>query len=271
MGVELEVLDEGADVTEHVRGAVALIDTQPGFGNSPLDKDFPVTICIDHHGNSGDNGHVRFRDVRPWIGASSTILTQYYQAAQVEPSTAIATALFYGIKTDTKSLSRDTSAADIGAYFYLLKYVDVDAVVEIETAEVPADYFRSLNRAIQAARVIDGVVTCFLGAVAYPDLTAEVADMFLRLEGVNWVICSSEFEDDLYVSVRARDADADADGLAQEIVGQEGTAGGRNTLAGGQIPLNGSDQDAEEAAALVHRRALAALGIAPDMPGESLI
>ncbi|MFW5940362.1 MAG: DHH family phosphoesterase [Chloroflexota bacterium] len=247
---------------------VALVDTQPGSGNSPLPADYPTTVVIDHHGEL-ESENVVFRDVRPWIGASSTILTQYLRAAEVRPSTRLATALFYGIKTDTRALSRDTSAADVGAYFYLLNFVDVDAVVEIENAQVPTTYFKNLTRAMQAASIYDGVVISYVGRSDYPDLTAELADLFLRLEGVNWVVCMGAYENALYLSVRARDEGANAEKLAQAIIGEQGTAGGRNTLAGGQIPLNG--QDADQLADEIRRRALAYLDVAPDISGESIV
>ncbi|MDX1662876.1 MAG: DHHA1 domain-containing protein [Candidatus Promineifilaceae bacterium] len=249
-------------------GAVALIDTQPGAGNSPVGADYPVTVVVDHHGDLGGDS-TGFSDVRPWIGASSTIITQYFRAAEVEPPQKIATGLFYGIKTDTKALSRDTSAADVAAYFYLLSYVDVDAVVEIENAEVPAAYFRDLSKAMETALIYDGAVISYLGETGYPDLTAEIADLFLRIEGVAWVVCMGVYGQQLYLSIRARSEDADAGELANTVVGGMGSAGGRNTLAGGQIPLNGDDPEAM--AATIRRRVLDYLDLPEDTSGQPLV
>jgi nanoRNase/pAp phosphatase (c-di-AMP/oligoRNAs hydrolase) len=141
---------------------VAMIDTQPGAGNSPIPAGHPTCIVIDHH-SERPLENVTFADVRPWIGASSTILTQYLRTADVLPPTQLATALFYGIKTDTRALSRDTSAADVAAYFYLLPFIDVDAVVDIENAQVPAVYFRNLSTAIKGARVYDDIIFAYRG------------------------------------------------------------------------------------------------------------
>ena len=69
---------------------------------------------------------------RPGLGSTSTILTQYLQAANVEPPLPLATALFYGIKTITMGLSRDTSSADAAAYSYLQPRIDVAALAKIE-------------------------------------------------------------------------------------------------------------------------------------------
>ncbi|NLF66857.1 MAG: phosphoesterase [Chloroflexi bacterium] len=247
---------------------VALIDTQPGTGNSPIPADHPACIVIDHHGER-ELERVTFADIRPWIGASSTILTQYLRTAELLPPTRLATALFYGIKTDTRALSRDTSAADVAAYFYLLPFIDVDAVVEIENAQVPAVYFHNLSIAMKGARVYDDIIFAYVGKAGYPDLTAEIADLFLRLEGVEWVICVGAYDGAMYISLRARNDEADAEELAKKMVGDEGSAGGRNTLAGGQVPLDGRDPG--ELAALLEKRALAHLQVPEDVEGEPLV
>ncbi|MDX1686851.1 MAG: bifunctional oligoribonuclease/PAP phosphatase NrnA [Candidatus Promineifilaceae bacterium] len=265
LDAELLQLEDGDVETEW---PVALVDVQPGAGNSPIPAGYPALVVIDHHSDRGGEDAV-FRDVRPWIGASSTIVTQYMRAADLNPPAKIATGLFYGIKTDTKALSRDTSAADISAYFHLLPFVDVDAVVEIENAQVPAAYFRKLANAMQSASVYDGVVISYLGQAEYPDLTAEIADLLLRLEGIRWVVCMGRYDDEIYLSVRARDEDANAEEVAQVVVGEVGSAGGRNTMAGGQVPLNG--QDPEKLAQRLRLRALSHLQIPLDHPGEPLV
>jgi nanoRNase/pAp phosphatase (c-di-AMP/oligoRNAs hydrolase) len=247
---------------------VAVIDTQPGAGNSPIPAGYPACIVIDHHGER-ELDQVAFADVRPWIGASSTILTQYLRTADLIPPMRLATALFYGIKTDTRALSRDTSAADVAAYFYLLPFVDIDAVVEIENAQVPPAYFRNLATAMKGARVYDDIIFSYLGRTGYPDLTAEIADLFLRLEGVRWVICVGAYENEMYISLRARSEEVDAEELAKTIVAGEGSAGGRNALAGGQVPLDG--RSPEQLAALLEERALAYLEVPADAEGEPLV
>lgn len=247
---------------------VAVIDTQPGAGNSPIPADHPACIVIDHH-SERQLEDVTFADVRPWIGASSTILTQYLRTAGLIPPMRLATALFYGIKTDTRALSRDTSAADVAAYFYLLPFIDIDAVVDIENAQVPAVYFRNLSTAMQSARVYGAIIFAYVGTTRYPDLTAEIADLFLRLEGVEWVICVGAYENEMYISLRARNVEADAEALAKTMVGDEGSAGGRYTLAGGQVPLDGRSPD--QVAAMLKERALAFLDVPADMEGEPLV
>jgi nanoRNase/pAp phosphatase (c-di-AMP/oligoRNAs hydrolase) len=248
---------------------VALIDTQPGAGNIALPSGARVELVIDHHAWREESAKAGFADVRPELGATSTILTQYLQAARVEPSSSLATALFYGIKTITMGLSRDTSPADATAYAYLQPRIDVGELAKIEHAQVPADYFRSFAAALRAARLYEGLIVATIGELRYPDLAAEMADVLMRLEKAQWVICMGVYQGALILSVRARSRGDAAERLVQAIVAGEGSAGGHGTMAGGQIPLVGGTPE-QKALSLV-RRALRHLGIPPEIAGEPLI
>ena len=220
---------------------IALIDTQFGAANHPLPESNPPTIVIDHHALRYSPTQARFEDIRPEIGASATILTEYLQAGSINLPSWLATALFYGIKSDTMGLGRGASENDIAAYFYLQPKIDVEALVQIERAQVPAIYFKSLNIAFQATRLYDDLAITYLGLMKYPDLGAEIADLLLRLQGVKWVVCFGVYDTDLILSVRSRSRRIRAGDLAQHIVGELGVAGGHGTMAGGQIRLNQQD------------------------------
>lgn len=220
----------------------ALVDTQPGSGNNALPATSPVAIVIDHHSLREGTGQAAFADVRTGYGSSSTILTEYLRQAGLEPSGQLATALFYGIKTDTMRLGRGVSPADVDCYFYLQPFVDVEALVDIEQAQVPPDYFKSFANALGAAKMIDGIVISYVGQMKYPDLAAEMADLLLRLQGTRWVISLGQYNGDLILAIRTRGQNG-AGRLVQTIVGDKGVAGGHNTMAGGRIPLNGRPAD----------------------------
>lgn len=247
---------------------VALVDTQPGAGNNALPPSSNVALVFDHHRLRQETSAARFADVRPTVGATSTILTEYCRAAETELPASIATALFYGVKTDTMALGRGASQADVAAYFYLQSRVDVQALVSIERAQVPREYFQGLVAALQSAHVYDNVLIATIGQMQRPDLTAEMADLLLRLRGVEWVMCMGVYEDELILSVRTNSQHS-AGQLIQSIVGDLGSAGGHGSMAAGQIPLEGQNPDI-----LSHRlkeRALKYLEIDPDVAGEKLI
>ncbi len=249
---------------------VVLVDTQPDAGNNPLPPGRHVTAVIDHHFHTDTVIDAPFIDVRPHYGATSTILTEYMRSARVTITQKTATALFYGIKTDTRGLARSASRADVRAYFFLQSKLDVEALAKIERAQVPPDYFRSLDKALHSARWYkNGLVNAFLGDMGYPDLVAEIAELLLRLQNSQWIVCSGVYDDTLMISVRSRNAEVNAADLVKAMVDDDGTAGGHNTLAGGQIPID--DKNVDTICQSVNKRLLTFLDVPPSRKGEPII
>jgi nanoRNase/pAp phosphatase (c-di-AMP/oligoRNAs hydrolase) len=112
------------DVSRNFAGPVILIDTQPGRRNNALPPHVIPAAVIDHHPDWGNNGSVPFVDLRDTYGATSTILTEYLQEAEVPIAPNIATALFYGISSETQHLRREANAPDIVASQFLYPYVN---------------------------------------------------------------------------------------------------------------------------------------------------
>lgn len=247
---------------------IALVDTQPGTGNNPLPAGLVPSIVLDHHAWRAESALAPYHDVRPEQGATSTIVTEYLQAASIEPAETLATALFYGIKTDTMGLGRGAGLGDVAAYYYLQPLVDIEVLAEIERAQVPASYFKSFVTAIQAARVYDQVVLSYIGSMSYPDQAAEIADILSRLEGVQWVMCMGVYNNGLILAVRSRSRRTGAGMLVQAVVGSLGMAGGHGTMAGGHVPLNGADPAL--LADQLSQKMLAYLKVPPATPGVAL-
>jgi nanoRNase/pAp phosphatase (c-di-AMP/oligoRNAs hydrolase) len=225
--------------------AVALVDGQAGAGNVGLPSQLTPTVIIDHHSDvSSDLAGVPFVDIRGACGATSTILTGYLRAAGVTPDRRTATALFYGIKADTMGLARAAGEADVDAYLYLLPLSDTRILAQIEHAQVPLAYFEAFERALERTLIYDDVVVCNLGSMDWPDLAAEMADFLLRWEGARWIICMGLYEDEVVISVRTNDLEANAGQVVRAVVDGLGTGGGHGLLAGGRVPLDArSPQD----------------------------
>jgi nanoRNase/pAp phosphatase (c-di-AMP/oligoRNAs hydrolase) len=256
-----------ADLTSST--AVALVDTQPGAGNNPLWKDTKVALVLDHHPPRQETSSARFSEVRSDVGATSTILTEYLQSAGIDIPAPIATALFYGIKTDTMGLGRSGFKADANAYSFLVQRIDSQALFEIEKAQVPAGYFRSLVDTLQASRIYRDVLITYIGWMKYPDLAAEIADWLLRLKGIRWVVCLGAYKEYLNVAIRCRQPRGGAGQLAQTIIGDLGTAGGHGRMAGGQVRLNG--REPQVLARQMTSAVLAYFDISPEETSHSLL
>lgn len=248
---------------------IALVDTQPATGNNPLPPGTVPHIVIDHHQWRAETAAAAFHDVRPDVGSTSTIVAGYLQAAGITPDKLLATALFYGIKTDTMGLVRGVSPVDVDTFHRLQALTDLTALEEIQRAQVPATYFKGLVTAFQSARVHGSLVTSYLGAMSYPDQAAEVADTLLRLQGVTWVVCSGYYENELVIAVRSRARSGGAGQLVRAVVGSLGMAGGHGSMAAGHVPLNGVDPDL--LAGQLERRTLEMLDLSQEDPGAPLI
>lgn len=266
LGYPLKLLDATA---AEEKSTVALVDTQPGAGNNALPSQADVAIVIDHHPLQENTMAAKFADVRLAVGSTSTILTEYLQQAQVKLTPQVATALFYGIKTDTMGLSRGVSRADVEAYSYLQPYINTNALIEIEQAQVPISYFKIINSTLKSARLYRNIVTAYIGRMDYPDMAAEMADLLLRLEGSQWVICLGIYNDKMMLSVRTRHPHGGAGQLARAMIANQGTAGGHGVMAGGQAPL--TDQNVNQLAAKFIQRGLRHLKIEPGLKGIPLV
>jgi nanoRNase/pAp phosphatase (c-di-AMP/oligoRNAs hydrolase) len=164
----------------------------------------------------------------------------YFRASGLKVPPDIATALFYGIKADTRDLGRQTTPQDVDAYLWLYPLVDKEALAEIEHPKLPADYFRLHHLAIEKALIYEDAVVCDLAGIYAPDMVAEVAERFISLGDMRWSLAFGEYEDALYYSIRTSDRRVNAGRLIREVIeAKGGSAGGHGTMAGARLPLRG--------------------------------
>jgi nanoRNase/pAp phosphatase (c-di-AMP/oligoRNAs hydrolase) len=217
---------------------ICIVDTQPEQGNHSLPaRRFP-DVVIDHHPERPETRLAPLADVGGVVGATSTLVVEYFRASGLEMPPQIATALYYGIKADTRDLGRQTTSADVDAYLWLFPVVDKVALGEIEHPRLPIEYFRLYHTAIERAVVYDHAVVCDLAEIYAPDMVAEVAERFLFLDDVKWSLAFGEYEGQLYFSLRTSDRRMNAGRLIREVIEEKGgTAGGHGLMAGARIPL----------------------------------
>jgi nanoRNase/pAp phosphatase (c-di-AMP/oligoRNAs hydrolase) len=219
---------------------ICMVDTQPEQGNHSLPaRRFP-DVVIDHHPERPETRLAPIADVGAAVGATSTVVAEYFRASGLEMPAQIATALYYGIKADTRDLGRQTTSADVDAYLWLFPMVDKVALGEIEHPRLPIEYFRLYHTAIERAVLYDHAVVCDLAEVYAPDMVAEVAERFLFLGDVKWSLAFGEYEGQLYFSLRTSDRRMNAGRLIREVIEERGgSAGGHGLMAGARIPLRG--------------------------------
>jgi nanoRNase/pAp phosphatase (c-di-AMP/oligoRNAs hydrolase) len=217
---------------------IALVDTQPSMGNHSLPPTAFPDVVIDHHPPRDESWGAAFAEVGGEYGATSTILVEYLRAAGLTPTAEVATALFYGIKADTRDLGRMTEQVDMSAYLYLFPLADKAALAQIEYPALPPEYFRLYAKALKKARVFGDAVAVDLGEIYTPDMVAEIADHLMSLEGMKWSLAYASYDGQLFFSLRVRDRRMNAGRLIREITeAKGGSAGGHGAMAGARLPL----------------------------------
>jgi nanoRNase/pAp phosphatase (c-di-AMP/oligoRNAs hydrolase) len=216
---------------------IILVDSFPGKGNVSLPVSTPIDAVIDHHPNDPLPGSTYFYDIRKDYGATSTIITRYLLEAHCPITPKLATALFYGIKTDTGDMRREVSPDDLACYKYLFDIMDHRLLSRIENPDRDVEFFKILHKAAESAVTYDTVGYTHLGVVSTPDYIAEMADLFHSLEKLEWMICSGLFKNQIFYSLRSKNDDnagVNAEKLAA-ILG--GSGGGHSRVAAGRVPI----------------------------------
>jgi nanoRNase/pAp phosphatase (c-di-AMP/oligoRNAs hydrolase) len=215
---------------------LALLDVQPTvFGEDMPARVRSVDVVIDHHPERPGYDAV-FRDIRPSYGATSTILTEYLRAAGLELFSRLATALVYGIKSDTQLLGRETSRHDIAAFAYLHAWHSPALLRRIERPALPTSGLRALGRALSTTSVDDGIHLLVLGRVG-EEVIPQVADLGLQAEGAEWSIAAGLVGADLVFSVRNSGQVRAAGEVVRAVVEGLGVGGGHRSMAKGIIPV----------------------------------
>jgi len=234
LGVRFERVEK---VTPASYPVVALVDTQPRAGNNSLPAGQLVTVVLDHHPARPELTAVLFADVRPGVGSCCSMVVEYLRAAKLEPDRRLATALFYAIQSETLDLGREASEADVSASLYLYPRSDPAAISRIRHPRIPEGFFRAVHAALERAWRAGRVMCVPVGRLDYPDMVAQLADLFMRADGVEWVIAAGHFGDDLLLSLRTLLPNARAGEVVRAVVNGRGPAGGHDSMAGARIDV----------------------------------
>jgi nanoRNase/pAp phosphatase (c-di-AMP/oligoRNAs hydrolase) len=244
---------------------IAMVDTQPGTGNNSLPKEINPSIVFDHHPVKKQSRSLAFTDIRKDYGSTSAILLEYMIAADIQPDVPLATALLYGIRSDTQDLGREAARADIEAIEYLYPIANKKMLSEIQRGKVPSEYFQMLSDAIKNAKVQGNSIVTSLGNIDNPDMIAEVADLLLRNDQTSWTLCSGLWRNKMYISVRTSQDGKPAGQVIKKVVGRKGTGGGHTLFAGGQVPLvKGTKTEQDKLVKYIQKRFLNAIGASND-------
>jgi nanoRNase/pAp phosphatase (c-di-AMP/oligoRNAs hydrolase) len=215
----------------------AMVDTQPGFGNNPLSGSQSVSLVVDHHPPSAGSKQARCAVIVPKVGATSVILAQALLAVRCPIPRPLATALVYGILSETQNFARQTQDLEIRTYHKILPLCDLRLLALIQNPQKPKAFFLTIRRCLENAFSVGPFIGAHLGWVKTPELVAQTADFLLTLEGMKWSVCTGRYRNRLHISLRAIRPGLHAGHLLQRVLKESHRAGGHWTMAGGSIPV----------------------------------
>jgi nanoRNase/pAp phosphatase (c-di-AMP/oligoRNAs hydrolase) len=229
--IDLEELNN-SDIKDF--DSIALVDVQPPYFGNILPE---VDSVIDHHPQVGSYKST-FLEIRSEEGATSTIMTSFLRAAQVEISERIATSLLYGIKTDTVSLNRDANPDDIDAFTFLYPLANLSLLRRIERAEIPPSELKCFGQALANHWISDGIFFVNLGRIEREYLIPKMADFGIQVKGIGWSIAFGIIANSyLVISVRNVGFKKSAGRIVRDLFGEIGSAGGHRSAAKAVISL----------------------------------
>jgi len=226
---------------------IALIEASiPGENNS-LPKEIRPHIIIDHHPFDATKVSADYIDIRPELGATSTIFTEYLTKLDYEISEELATLLLYGIKTDTGDFTRGTTSKDLQAVALLYPKASQELLNKIETPLMSSETLDVLGEAIKNRRSIGSLLLANVGFIKERDTLPQAADHLLKLEGISIVLVYGLSKEVVHISARNKDIRINLGDALKQAFGDIGEAGGHPTAAAAKINLGlfGSSKDKE--------------------------
>ncbi len=243
----------------------AIVDCAGVGINNSIPSNVKISIVIDHHPSENVEGE--YVDIRYDVGATATILTLYLQDLKIVPTKTLATALFFGIQTETEEFKRNARTNDFLASAYLYPFVDNELLEKMEGPALSTETLDVLGTAIKNREIFSSFLISFAGFITDKDTLPQAADFLLKLEGISTVLVFGIIKDMVYLSARNRDVRINIGEILKRAFKDVGSAGGHAHAAGGQIPLGifGDVSDKDALAKLVtqavKKRFLNALGI----------
>lgn len=193
---------------------------------------------IDHHPREPTT-HAELVDIRTGYGANATIMTEYLRADDERRINGrLATALLYGIQTDTALLTRGVGPADIFAYAFLQERADTELLHRIARPLYAEHALRAFGEALSTMVVQDELVVACLGELRGEDshVLADLADLALSLEGARWAAVGALVDEELVITLRYMGTGPGAGAVARTLAGREGVGGGHATMARVALP-----------------------------------
>lgn len=211
---------------------VAMVDAQPSFFQ---DLELPrCDVIIDHHPKTSEK-KFPFIDIRPRILSTCSLLTEYLIALGKPIPKRLATALLYGLETDSRGQLKTPTPLDQAAQNYLEKIANRNLLKRIEFSQYSLNDLSYFSIALIKHRYSRNVLYAHIGGVPYSDVCVQVADFLIRVKEAHWALVTGVAKNRLIVVFRCDGNQKNVGKLAQMAFGHLGSAGGHRTMGRAEI------------------------------------
>lgn len=209
------------------------VDCQYGEGNVKRFAAQNIAV-IDHHQISGLLPQLS--EVRSNLGACATVVKEMYEAENLDfnENKRLATALYYGLLTDTNNFTEIFHPAD--------KDLRDDAIFDRSLITRLRNANLSLEELVIAGEALTGYrfnekyrYAVVESKPCDPNILGMISDLILEVDTVDTCLVYCELPFGVKISVRSCIKEVKASELAEFIVGGIGSAGGHLEKAGGFI------------------------------------
>ena len=224
---------------------VICVDFSHPGANNILPETCVPHIVIDHHtSDTRPAGDVIL--VRSEFAATSSLVASILMNSGIEITRNVATALAFGIRTDTLGFTRSFNAVDLRALSWLGAWIDWELMRSFESPPRSQEVLSIFKQALTDATLENGLMLAPVTQMTDRDALSQVADFLLPTEDVDVVITYGVRISKVILSARSTN-DSIHIGRILSNTFEKGRAGGHKSLAGGQIPFeeigceNGND------------------------------
>ncbi|MDL2216106.1 DHH family phosphoesterase [Desulfovibrio sp. OttesenSCG-928-M14] len=213
-------------------GLLITVDCQYGAGNVARVSASHVAV-IDHH--IQEKELPALCDLRPWLGSCATLVWDLLRKESFTPDDSLATALHYGLFTDTNGFSEVRHPLDRDMWDALainesivkrlkLSNLSLTDLSQVSTALNHLAYDKELHCALIPAPPCD------------PNILGFISDMSMQVDTVDLAVAYSPLPNgDVKFSVRTSVRETKASELAAWLANGLGSGGGHREKAGGYI------------------------------------
>lgn len=231
--LEIEVRPLSA-VPRIERAQIVIVD---GFAGNANVASHGGELCavIDHHPPPSEPD-TPYADIREAYGACASIAWEYWSETGREIPRRVATALLMGIMMDTAFMTRGVGTPDLDAFDALFRIGDWERAARLLRNSLSLTDLGTFRHAIDACTVAEDFAFVALEGPFTPEVVALVADFFLSMREIEFVVVVAGDRDQYRVSVRSEDAARPCDLVVQTALDGIGSGGGHIHMGGGSVP-----------------------------------